>query len=72
MCSEIYEAGASTDEEAQKEKAKNERKLEYIRRRTIAKETTPQRIMKEVVTIEGAKQSLVSVSVINLVAFYLR
>lgn len=64
LYSEIYEAGASTDEEVQQEKEKNERKLEHIRRRTLHKITTPQRIMKEVVTIDGAKQSLASVSIL--------
>lgn len=60
--SEVYEAGTSTDEETEKDKAKNVRQLEIIRRKAMNKETTAKRIMKETVTMEDAKKSVTSVS----------
>ena len=62
--SEIYEVGASTDEDTEKVKAKNDRQLESIRRRSMSKDTAAKRIMKESVTIESAKNSFSTVCMI--------
>lgn len=44
---EVYVAGTSTDEEAEREKQKNERELEHIRRRNMSRDTTAKRILRE-------------------------
>lgn len=71
LFSEVYEAGTSTDEDTEKDKAKTARQLEMIRRRTMNKETTAKRIMKETVTMEDAKKSVTSVSLLKCMHFSL-
>ncbi|KAL9966991.1 hypothetical protein ACROYT_G025142 [Oculina patagonica] len=44
---EVYVAGTSTDEEAEREKQKSERELESIRRRSMIKDTAAKRVMRE-------------------------
>ncbi|XP_020616659.1 uncharacterized protein LOC110054652 [Orbicella faveolata] len=44
---EVYVAGTSTDEEAEREKQKSERELESIRRRSMHRDTAAKRIMRE-------------------------
>ncbi|CAH3127380.1 unnamed protein product [Pocillopora meandrina] len=48
---EVYAGGISTDEETEREKKKNERELESIRRRSMNKDTAAKRIMRE--SLEG-------------------
>ncbi|KAJ7365194.1 hypothetical protein OS493_007845 [Desmophyllum pertusum] len=44
---EVYVAGVSTDEEAERGKQKSERELEAIRRRSMNRDTAAKRIMRE-------------------------
>lgn len=44
---EVYVAGSSTDEEAEREKQKSERELEFIRKRSMQRDTAAKRVMRE-------------------------
>ncbi|KAM7434299.1 hypothetical protein ABFA07_015579 [Porites harrisoni] len=44
---EVYVAGSSTDEEAEREKQKSDRALEFHRKRSMIKDTAAKRIMRE-------------------------
>ncbi|PFX30429.1 uncharacterized protein LOC111323577 [Stylophora pistillata] len=58
---EVYAAGISTDEEAEREKKKNERELEFLRRRGMNKDTAAKRIMRE--SLEGTSSDKMPPSV---------
>ncbi|XP_074624211.1 uncharacterized protein LOC141882156 [Acropora palmata] len=57
---EVYVAGSSTDEEAEQEKQKNERELEYFRRRNMNRDTAAKKIIRE--SLGGASGDILPTS----------